>query len=204
MLAFTLSSHGVVIDCEFINIRLLVGGIYKCKVRNLDIQLSNESVSDVIGSHKENKTKQNVQILIIENQVCHYLPSDINLHFPEVYHFDIRNSGLKVVTSEQMKMFPKLKHLYIRNNPIIIIPEQLFIHNPLLEFINLNHNKIKVVGSRVFEPLGKLISLSIEGNVCIDDFALEEDTLKKLITDVYRKCSGSVVANFLRILTIKI
>lgn len=168
----------------------MIGGIYKCKALNVNIQLADEALIGVNGIHKVNKTTEDVQILIFENQVCHYLPTGIDLHFPKVYHFDVRNSGLKAVTREQMRMFPLLKHLYIRNNPIEVLPDHLFSHNPLLEFINLNDNRIKQVGVELFKPLTSLVSLSIERNDCIDGYALEEETLKNLITEVVRKCSA--------------
>lgn len=169
----------------------MLGGVYKCKARNLNVQHVDEAVTGVTGVHKVNKTTEDVQILIVENQVCYYLPTGINLHFPKVYHLDVRNSGLKAVTSEQMRMFPLLKHLYIRNNPIEVLPGHLFSHNPLLEFINLNDNRIKQVGAEVFEPLIRLVSLSIERNDCIDEYALEEEALRNLIAEVGRKCSAS-------------
>lgn len=178
-------------DCDFMYIKLLIGGIYNCKARNLNVQLADEAVTGVNGIQKVNKTTEDVQILILENQVCYYLPTGFDLHFPKVYHLDVRNSGLKAVTSEQMGMFPLLKHLYIRNNPIEVLPDHLFAHNALLEFINLNDNRIKKVGAEVFEPLTRLVSLSIERNVCIDEYALEEEALRNLIADVGRKCSAS-------------
>lgn len=191
LLATAVSTDCACFDCDFIYIKLMIGGIYKCKARNVNVKLANEALTDVNGMHKVNKTTEDVQILIFENQVCHYLPTGIDLHFPKVYHFDVRNSGLKAVTSEQMRMFPLLKHLYIRNNPIEVLPDHLFSHNPFLEFINLNDNRIKQVGVGIFEPLTRLVSLSIERNDCIDGYAMEEETLKNLIAEVGRKCTAS-------------
>lgn len=189
LVVFLTSSNGAVFDCDFIYISIMnIDGIYKCKAQNLDIQSDNERITGVSGEHKAQKANEDVQIFIIENQVCHYLPTDINRHFPKVYHLDIRNTGLKAVTGENMKMFPKLKHLYIRNNPIEALPANLFEHNPLVEFINLNDNRIKKVGTNVFEPLKKLISLDIERNDCIDDFAIQPEEMRKLIRRIARKC----------------
>lgn len=121
MLSFT---HGAVFNCDFTYIRLMkVTGIYKCKARNFNVQLKNETVTAVNGEHKAQKANEDVQIFIIDNQVCHYLPKDLDFHFPKVYHLDVNNSGLKSVSSVEMKMFPKLKQLYIRSNPIEILPE---------------------------------------------------------------------------------
>lgn len=174
-------SDGVVLDCEFIYIKLMnIKEIYKCKAQNLSVESKDERVTGVNGQHAALKTVGDVQILIIENQVCKYLPKDLQFHFPNLYHLDIRNSGLKSVNSEDMKMFLKLKHLYIRNNLVEVIPEDLFLHNLLLEFINLNDNKIKQISLSAFDSLNHLISVSIERNICIDDFGFENESLNKL------------------------
>lgn len=162
--------------------------IYKCKAQNFNVELESERVTEVNGQHKAMKTTEDVQILIVENQVCKYIPKDLNLHFPNLYHLDIKNSSLKAVSFEHMKMFPKLRHLYIRHNPIEVIPEDLFQHNPLLEFINLNDNKIKQISSNIFDPLSNLISFSIERNICIDDFGFQNQSLNELKDKIARKC----------------
>lgn len=167
----------------------MIGGIYKCKTHSLDIRNAGEIITEVVGTHLNNKTKEDVQILIIENQVCHHLPIGLDAHFPNVYHLDVRNSSLTNVTSEQMKMFPKLKHLYIRGNPIEILPERLFVHNPLLEFIKLDDNRIMRIDANIFDPLPKLEMLSLEKNVCIADFAIGKENLKTLIDLLGRNCS---------------
>lgn len=168
-----------------------INGIYKCKARNLNVQMENDSISEVGGEHKAQKTVEDVQIFIIEHQVCRFLPKGLDIHFPKVYHLDVNNSGLKTVTSVQMKMFPKLKHLYIRSNPIEVLPEGLFQHNLLLEFINLNDNRIKEVAADVFEPLPLLAILSFERNICYDGFALQEEPLNILKSQIVRNCSLS-------------
>lgn len=164
-------------------------GIYKCIAQNFSILTESERISNVGGIHQQNLTNQDVEIFIIEDQMCVFLPQNIDQHFPKIYHLDVRNTGLEAITSSQMKMFPKLKHLYIRNNPIEVLPANVFQFNPLLEFINLNDNKLKTIGENIFQSLSKLISLSIERNVCIDNFALQEEPLKELIDEVARKCS---------------
>lgn len=166
--------------------------IYKCKAENLRVQRDNETVTAISGVHKSERTTEDVQILIIENQVCHFLPRNLDSHFPKLYHLDVKNSGLRTVREEQLKMFPKLKYLYIRNNPIEALPENIFKHNPLLQFINLNDNKIKTVGEGIFTGLNDLISLSIERNVCVDGSAMGEEALRELIKEVGEKCSESV------------
>lgn len=165
-------------------------GIYKCKAQNLTVESINESITEVNGLHRAEKANGDLEILIIEKQNCYYLPQNLDFHFPKIYHLDVHNSGLRSVTSENMKMFPKLKHLYIRNNPIEVLPENLFQHNPLLEFVNLNDNRIIQVGANVFNVLGKLISLSFERNPCYDGFAVQENALKRLIIRIARNCSA--------------
>lgn len=179
-----------IFDCDYAHIKLLnSGGIYKCEAKNFDNQQQDDEITAVDGLHKAGKTNRDVQILIIENQVCHYLPSGMGVFFPKVYHLDVKNSGLKTITSDNLKTFPKLRHLYFRNNPIESLPEGLFQYNPQLEFITLDDNKIKQVGLNIFDSLQKLISLSMERNVCVDGFALQEEPLRELIREISRNCS---------------
>lgn len=166
-----------------------IQGIYKCIAENLSVYSENERINEVGGLHKALRTNGDVQIFIVEDQVCHYLPKDLNLHFPKIYHLDVNNSSLKAVTAENMKMFPMLRHLYFRNNQIENLQENLFDDNPLIEFINLNDNRIKTVGINIFEPLIKLVALNIERNICIDAFAIEESPLNSLKTEINRSCS---------------
>lgn len=166
--------------------------IYKCIAKNFTVTSVDERISEVRGEPKAQKQPCHVDIFVIENQVCHYLPQDLNLHMPRVTHFDIRKSGLKAVTSDNMKMFPSLKQLYIRNNPIEEIPAKLFQHNPSLEFINLSDNRIQFVGQNVFAPLSNLRILIVERNDCVDGFGFEEDTVAALIKTIDRACSKSL------------
>lgn len=185
-------SSGSSLECEFINIKVMKSKeIYKCKVQNLVANSTNETITTVFGDHKDNKASDDVEILVLQNQVCHHLPKNLDFHFPKVYHLDVHNSGLKFVASDDMKMFPKLRHLYIRNNFIEVLPENLFEHNGNLEFINLNDNKITQVGFNVFSSLLNLISISFERNPCFDGFAVEEDALKRLIGKVRKNCTAS-------------
>lgn len=181
---------GSVFDCEFVYIKVMkTKGIYKCKAKNFTVTSIEERITEVRGEHKAQKQTQDVEIFVIENQVCHFLPKDLNLHMPNVYHFDVRNSGLKAVTGDNMKMFPNLKQLYIRNNHIEVVPEKLFEHNPSLEFINLSDNRIRFVGKDVFTSLPSLRILIVERNVCVDGFAFEENAMGHLEGAIAKNCS---------------
>lgn len=155
---------------------------YKCTASNFSSVNEATNLLIVNGNHEEALTNQNVDVLIIKNMTCHYLPNDMDIHFPNVNHLDITNSGLKVITKNNMKMFPRLKYLYIRQNPIKTLPSQLFEHNQQLQFINLSDNKIKFIDADVFDVISSLISVNLERNDCIDMSSYNDiDTLKAQI-----------------------
>jgi Leucine-rich repeat (LRR) protein len=156
-------------------------------VKALNIEQQEQQLTSVDGNHAANKSNGDVGILKIINQVCSYLPHNIQHHFPSVYHLELKNNELQEIKAENMRNFPNLKHLYIRNNLIAELPENLFINNKKLQFINLNDNKIKVIAANVFDDLPELISVSIERNVCIDSSTYGEiDTFK---SEIVEKCS---------------
>ena len=163
--------------------------MYKCIAKDLTIESVNETITNIEGIHKAQKSSNDVNILIVENQIFHHFPKGLDRSFPKVYHLDVNNSSLKAVTQDDMKMFPNLRHLYLRKNQIDVLPNNLFQQNPLLSFINLDNNRIKQVAVNLFEPLTQLISLSIENNDCIDGFALQEEPLRILIEEISKNCS---------------
>lgn len=176
-------------DCEYQLIKM--GKIqlhYNCIATTFGVQKSAVELAGIGGNHKENKTNQDIGILVIENKTCHYLPRNMQNHLPKLYHLDIKNTGLKAINVEDMKMFPRLKYLYIRNNLIETLPVGLFSFNQNLQFINLNDNLIRHVAEFVFDNLPELININIERNVCIDDNAFGDIKIKSLKSDIASKC----------------
>lgn len=149
-----------------------------------------DEITSVVGTHESNKTNENVGVLILENQICHYLPSRFDEHFNNnVYHLDVKNSSLLAVDQSTMKMFMKLKIIYLRGNLIEEIPPNLFTFNRYLEFINFDDNKIKKINGNAFNNLPNLVSISLERNVCIDSFSMDELSRNNLSKEIELNCS---------------
>lgn len=125
-------------------------------------------------------------MLVMENITCFFLPDNMDSHFPNLNHLDVTNTGLKIITKDNMKMFPHLKYLYIRKNLIENLPPDLFECNKELQFINLSENKIKIVDEKTFDSLPNLISVNMEGNVCIDKSVYND--IVSLKTEIILKC----------------
>lgn len=177
------------IECDYNYVKVLkVKEIYKCILRDFISVNKTDKITSVGGSHKSNKTNRDVGVLIIENQICHYLPSGFDEHFTNLYHLDVRNSSLIAVDQSTMKMFPKLKVLYLRKNLIEEIPPNLFQFNRLLEFINFDDNRMKKIDGGVFLNLPNIVSISLERNICIDNFAMDEVSRRDLISEIKLKC----------------
>lgn len=190
MLLFARNALSEILKCEFQLSRILkVKEIYKCKVQDLKIESAAVSITSTEGDQKANKSSGDVGILVIENQVCHFLPKDLDKHFPKIYHLDVNHSGLKVVTADDMKMFPQLQHLFMRNNQIEVLTHDLLHHNPLLTFVNFNQNRIKIIDPSTFDLLPQLVSLSLEGNICVDGFAMQDEALREFKAEITRNCS---------------
>lgn len=187
---FTENALSETIKCEFQHAKILkVKEIYKCKVQNLTITSAALQITSTEGDQKANKSSEDVGVLLIENQVCHFLPKNLDKHFPGIYHLDVNNSELKAVTADDMEMFPRLQHLFIRNNQIEVLPHDLLRHNPLLTFVNFNRNRIRIIDPTTFDLLPQLVSLSLEGNICVDGFAMQDEALMEFKAEIARNCS---------------
>lgn len=177
------------LKCDYNLVRILkVKEIYKCIVREFVSLNKDDEITSVTGNHESNKTNCDVGVLILENQICHYLPLKFNEHFTNVYHLDVKNSSLLAVDQSTMKMFTKLKIIYLRGNLIEEIPPNLFTFNRLLEFINFDDNKIKKINMNAFNNLPNLVSISLERNICIDNFAMDEMSRNNLSKEIELNC----------------
>lgn len=175
--------------CDYILIKIMkVKQIYKCKVENFHVENKSYQIESVEGIHKSNMRNEDVQILIIENQICHYLPLNIGQHFPNVTHLDVKNSSLREVEQSMMKSMPKLKIIYLKNNLISEIPKDLFTFNTHLEFINFDDNRISKIDGNFIDNLPQIISVSLERNICINNFAMDEIGMNNLSNEIKSKC----------------
>jgi Leucine-rich repeat (LRR) protein len=161
---------------------------YKCIATEFDVQAPATKLKGIRGTHKDNKTNDDIGILIVQNKTVHYLPHDMQVFMPNLYHLDLNGVGLRTISGSDMQMFPHLKYLYIRHNEIEQLPAGLFDNNNQLQFINLNDNRIKRVAAGVFDAPHHLVSISIEGNACIDNSAMGDSEIATLKGQIVRQC----------------
>jgi hypothetical protein len=161
---------------------------YTCRATEFHVESRAEQLTGVSGTHIEKGSNENVGILLVVNKTVHYLPQHMEQHLPRLYHLDLNGVGLKAISSNDMLMFPNLRYLYIRRNEIEELPEGLFNNNKELQFINLNDNKIKRVALSIFDAPYQLVSLTIEGNICIDDSAMGDEEIALLKAEIVLRC----------------
>lgn len=190
---WTISTHNTSsldVNCDFSLIRILkVKETYKCIVRDFILVNKTDKFTSVVGAHKSNKTAADVSVLTLENQICHYLPPEFAVHFPNLFHLDVKNSSLLAVDQSTMKLFVKLKIIYLRGNWIEAIPANLFKFNRFLEFINFDDNRIRRIDVSAFANLPNIVSISLERNICIDNFAMDAIGRNNLTKEIQLKCA---------------
>jgi Leucine-rich repeat (LRR) protein len=178
------------IKCDYILITILkVKQIYKCKVENFVAENKFDKIAVVNGIQKSDKTNQDVQFFIMENQICHYLPADIGVHFPNLNHVDIKNSSVLKIEQSSLKSMPNLKILYLKKNFISEIERDLFKFNPHLEFINFDDNRITKIDIDFIKNLQNIVSVSLERNECIDSFGIDEMSMRTLLNQIKINCT---------------
>lgn len=180
--------------------------------RHLSTCVINQTISSdayVLGSQLDPAVEQ---FFISKNEEVKFLPRHIGDKFPNVKTFRVYKSGITVLREFYFKNMRKLQYLYLDDNQIATIEpsafrdlislkklelarnmiqsldEQLFVTMVNLDRLNLDNNKIKFLRPTTFNiPGGKLRSVDLESNVCIDGY-YNSDSWKRLETTQRMNC----------------
>lgn len=174
------------IDCEYFAIKKLVS---ICKVSDLAVSSTNETVTGVSGTLPGIVDYANITSLDIDSSPeLEFLPSGIEKFFPNLEKIAIVETGLRAITSDDLKEFPKLKSLILRNNKLSEIDSNLFEFNQHVEHIDLSGNELKFIGTNVLKPLANLKKINISNNQCANETASDPSEIKKLKVRLNENC----------------
>jgi hypothetical protein len=148
------------------------------------------NISSVEGAHQASMTNENVKFFYVNAKIVRYMPRNLETFFNNLEVFQIMNSRLVEVTTEDFQPWgDKLKKLWFNSNDIAMVPADLFKFNPNLEFIAFYHTKVSHVYDGVFDNLNHLTTLYFEANPCHNANAISNRAeVIKLINEVERKC----------------
>lgn len=162
------TSSAIFLDCEYFVRPVWFWDNYTCDVRNLTVSSDNDVVANVSQNHLERFSNDNVEILKIQNQICHRFPHGLGKFFPNLKEISIVNSSLEIITSQDLMPFEQLVSLDLNNNRLKRLDADLFINTLGLKSIDLSNNMIRFVGEKILNPLKSLRHVRLEKNNCIN------------------------------------
>lgn len=171
------------------------GLLKECLLKNVIVSAPNESISAVSGYSKTFRS-----FYIYESPECHYFPSGVDNLFPNITILLVTHSGLKLLTSSDLRPFHDIKGLYLNNNQLTSIDNDLFVHNRNLREINLSGNRISSIAFTAFDSLSSLQKLDLTMNVCVNKDAFGRIPLEILKNIIKRNCNGDLPAHSTEIL----
>jgi hypothetical protein len=193
------SAQGISVECKFqdLNWGDVIGTVYTCWLQPQTIS-GHQTITEVTGTHLTGRTNNDVKGINSYDGAfkCDRIPKNFNNFFPNIEAIYFVQSGLKMLTKEDLKQFPKLKILYVHYNDLESLDGDLFEFNTELEEIYFSNNKLKSIGSDLLKPLTKLIWAQFSGNPCtntimVPDVYNDKTGIEKLKKELIDKCSTS-------------
>lgn len=163
------------------------GSLDECLLRNVTVRAPNEGISAVAGYSMNFRS-----FYIYQSPDCLYFPSGVDNLFPNITILLVTHSGLKFLTTDDLKPFHHIKGLYLNNNQLTSIGSDLFVNNKNLREINLSGNRINSIAITAFDSLSSLQKLDLTMNVCLNKDAYGRIPLEDLKIDIKRKCKYDV------------
>lgn len=179
------------LQCDYIRSGwYVVGEVKNCYARKLDIRADNVLISSV------SEDSSGVKGFWIENEVCHYLPKNIAEFFPHLTAIGAENSGLRLITKQDLAPFPDLLRFAFYRNELEYLESDLFMYNKKLQSISLTDNNLMIVGENILEPLRQLSYAQIEIR-CLKKKCENSMCITSLTGEIRNHCqSDSIIVDF--------
>lgn len=169
--------------------------------KNNQVQSVNTAIDiDVFYDLKQNILKygfrtinrdEDLVFLEVKDQNLKHLPRNIFDLYPNIESITAENTELMEIRYENLRKLASLRNLRLVKNKIDTLELSLFNDNPILIHVNLKDNRLFELDPKVFENLHKLITLNLDGNLCIDkSYDLRRDEKEDVIKDLNQACKG--------------
>jgi Leucine-rich repeat (LRR) protein len=191
LIVFLSSSQSFDLECEFaFDSWILNGTPYTCNVKNLSLKTPIEIVTNIIGRHLEGKANSDVIELNINDQVCMFLPNNIETFFPNLESLKVTKSGLVEIHQKDLRVFPKLRCCDFSDNFIKTLDSDSFEKNPEINYLFFDGNKINKISRNILKPLKKLKEANFEGNKCVNMVAQKPEEIDDLQNHINENCGS--------------
>lgn len=181
-------SSALNLECDYIRSGwYVVGEVKNCYARNLDIRTDNVLIENVTESN------DGVRGFWIENEVCHYLPKNIAEFFPHLTAIGAENTGLRLITKQDLAPFPNLLRFAFYRNELEYLEGDLFMYNTKIQSISLTDNNLMIIGANILEPLRQLSYAQIEIRCLNKKCENNNRCLTNLTNDIKNHCQSDSV-----------
>jgi len=170
---------------RFIQIKNASGDHYTCFFNFQSIVQMVTSLSSKSSEHDKGKSLKDVASLLITN--CYgvkAMPTELLVFLDNLTVVEVRNSGLRTITKQDMRGLEKVKELWIVDNQLKQLPGDLFNDMPHLEYVSFASNEIVQIGKNLLEPLQKLKLVDFRGNAAIDVFFTTRQSNQRKCVDL--------------------
>lgn len=116
-------------------------------------------------------------------------------HMKNLQILTLSHNQISTIESEAFRDLVKVQDLKLGYNLIESLDDKLFTSMVNLEALSLNNNKIKILSPSTFKiPHGKLMTLELLSNVCIDKWYGQKRLrrMEHLESDLMASCAGGV------------
>lgn len=173
-------TSGIVLNCKF---KQSGQRPYAChNFGNLITTESDRTVTEVIGTHDEGKTNDDVKEVLIYESNSQYLPLGIGKIFKNIELYVVDRSNVTYLTKGDLDGFDKLKTLSLSFNVFERIPKGFFDGHSSITSVLITDGKLKFAEPDVLDPLVTLKSGLFKNNPCINYSAFHAGKVSTLKT----------------------
>lgn len=177
------------IECDYASYESVVS---ECITRNLNVTSPDDKVISISGVLMEILVYEKINSFKIESSPnLEYFPKGIEKFFPNIKTLTISQTGLKVLTSDDLKIFPKLKNLIISENKLEELNASLFEFNREIKNVDLSGNNLKHLGVNFLKFAENLNSIDLSSNICVNGSAESPVDFKRLKIKIDESCPPS-------------
>lgn len=163
-------------------------------VSGLSTTATNRKVTEILGTHMEGKTHDDVVKVFAEYQSCPYLPINLGAFFKNLEILYVMKSNVSQLTNDDLTGLTKLKLFDVSYNPISLLHHDFFKGHESIEIISFYDCQLSIIEKGSLAPLVNLKEGHFEFNPCINFRGDDESRLPALIKEIHQKCqkdSGS-------------